>query len=218
MDMLKLLGNTQVPPLFGKFDAVSCHRLWTAASLCITFSPLVQGLRNQSEAALGVFHGLWSLLRHDSCLSCQCIGSVMPHETFPGEGIGSCVKENNYHVKRCCPTLQDLPHQRESLACSFPLCLVWISLHTQTHLPSKDANLASANHPGASLIVLSQKPWRVRSLRDLMKSIHVRQCCSVLLSENRVKIKWRIKEKDNCCSCYKAVLKNINQNFFFVET
>lgn len=98
--MFRLFGNTQVPPLFGKFDTVSCHRLWSVASLCITFSPLAQGLRNQSEAALGVFDGLWSLLRHDSCLSCQCIESVMPHETFPRGGIGSCVKENNYHDKK----------------------------------------------------------------------------------------------------------------------
>lgn len=138
----------------------------------------------------------------------------MPYQNFPGGRIGICVKENKYHDKRCYPTLQDLLYHPETLACSLPLCLVWISLHSQTHLPSKDANLASANHPRASLIVLGHKPRRVQSLRDLMGSIHVRQCYSVLLSERRVKIKQWIKRKRWLLFRLQTLLKNYQPKLF----
>lgn len=144
MDMFRLFGNTQVPPLLGKFDTVFCRRLW----LSHPFASHSVFWCKASGISLRVLWG--SLMVYDpfSDMTAASLVSALSHvpSYFPRRGVGSCVRKSNYHGidKRCHPTLQDLPHQPQSLACSLLLCLVGFSLHTQTHLPSKQITL---EHP-----------------------------------------------------------------------
>lgn len=51
------------------------------------FSPLVEGLRNESGGTLGVFDALWHLLKQDGWLSNQCSwASYVPSEGWTPSG------------------------------------------------------------------------------------------------------------------------------------
>lgn len=85
--------------------------------------PVLWGKASEmSQGALGVFDGLWPFLASHTNL----VEPIIPHQRgwtpsgpFPGVAGGVLqLREDNCDDKKHLPTLQDLPHLSQSLACS----------------------------------------------------------------------------------------------------
>lgn len=152
VNTLRLGGNTQVPAF-----REGASRL------------LVEGFRNESGDALGVFCGLWHLLRHGSCLSFQLRWeSYVPLEgmnnvrfTLNVNVLFECdlaqgkewgVRENRWHNKRHYPTYLtgSAAYLHQSLAC----CLCWWVL-TPLSWPQRGQHPpTAATYPKTHLLIL----------------------------------------------------------------